>query len=74
MARSKKNKETAWQSFVARLQDERLSKIIAILCFMMALFILVSSISYFFTWKADPVSYTHLKSKYIIHNLDANIS
>lgn len=53
MARSKKNKETAWQSFVARLQDERLSKIIAILCFMMALFILVSSISYFFTWKAD---------------------
>jgi S-DNA-T family DNA segregation ATPase FtsK/SpoIIIE len=53
MARSKKNNKTFWQSFINGLKDERLSKILAILCFMIALFILVSSISYFFTWKQD---------------------
>ncbi|MGB3085225.1 MAG: DNA translocase FtsK 4TM domain-containing protein, partial [Saprospiraceae bacterium] len=53
MARSKKSKLSAGDAFVLWLKDERLSKILAILCFMMALFILISSISYFFTWKAD---------------------
>ncbi|MBK8955175.1 MAG: DNA translocase FtsK [Saprospiraceae bacterium] len=53
MARSKRNKPSAWQAFYARLMDERVSKIIAVLCFMMGLFLLISSISYFFTWKTD---------------------
>ncbi|HEX5624654.1 MAG TPA: DNA translocase FtsK, partial [Saprospiraceae bacterium] len=53
MARSKKSKASAWDSFVLWLKDERLSKILAILCFTIALFLLISSISYFFSWKAD---------------------
>ncbi len=53
MARSKKSNLTVWQSFVKSLRDERLSKILAIFCFMLALFILISSVSYFFTWKQD---------------------
>jgi DNA segregation ATPase FtsK/SpoIIIE, S-DNA-T family len=53
MARSKKSQKTIWQSVVKSFQDERISKIMAILCFTLALFILISSISYFFTWKQD---------------------
>lgn len=53
MARSKRNKLSAWQLFYARLMDERVSKIIAVLCFMLGIFLLLSSISYIFTWKAD---------------------
>ncbi len=53
MARSKKSRQTIWQSILKNIQDERVSKIMAILCFMIALFILISSVSYFFTWKQD---------------------
>ena len=53
MARSKRNKPSVWSLFCSRLKDERLSKILAVLSFMSALFFLISSISYFFTWKSD---------------------
>lgn len=53
MARSKKSNLSFWQSIGKRIRDERFSKILAILSFMIALFILISSISYFFTWKQD---------------------
>lgn len=53
MARSKRNKASVWSGFCSRLKDERFSKILAVLSFMTALFILISSVSYFFSWKAD---------------------
>lgn len=53
MARSKRNKASVWSGFCSRLKDERFSKILAVLSFMTALFILISSVSYFFNWKAD---------------------
>lgn len=53
MARSKRNKASVWSGFCSRFKDERFSKILAVLSFMTALFILISSVSYFFSWKAD---------------------
>lgn len=53
MARSKRNKHSVWESFCSRLMDERVSKIAAVLCFMLGLFLLISTVSYFFTWMVD---------------------
>ncbi len=53
MTRSRSKKKSPWLAFWALLTDERLSKIAAVLCFMAALFVLISCFSYFFTWRAD---------------------
>ncbi len=53
MARSKRNKHSVWETFYSRLMDERVSKILAVLSFMLGLFLLVSFISYFFTGAID---------------------
>jgi S-DNA-T family DNA segregation ATPase FtsK/SpoIIIE len=53
MARSKRSKKSTGELLRETLQDERLTKIAAVLCFMSTLFLTISSISYFFSWKAD---------------------
>lgn len=52
MARKKKTRQRR-SSYVDIFKDERLPKILGILCWIAAVFLSLSFISYFFTWKQD---------------------
>ena len=52
-ARNKSKKSSFWDQLIITIRDERLTKILSMLCFTMAIFLSISFISYLFTWKED---------------------
>lgn len=53
MSRSKTKKTTAWEQWTQWRKDERISKILGMSCFMFALYLMISFLSYLVSWKSD---------------------
>ncbi len=53
MARTKSKKLSLKDLFLLQFKDERFGKIAAVICFMLAVYLLLSCISYLFTWTVD---------------------
>lgn len=58
-AKNKTKRGSILDHWLAWSRDERLTKIIAMICFMMAIYFTISFISYLFTWKADQDKVMH---------------
>ncbi|MCC6815611.1 MAG: DNA translocase FtsK [Saprospiraceae bacterium] len=59
MARSKTKKQSFWNFCTEKFQDERFGKIAAITCFLLSIYLLLSCISYLFTWTIDQDKVLH---------------
>ena len=57
--KNKSKKGSFWDQFLHGIRDERFTKILAMLCFMLSIFLTISFISYLFTWRADQDKVIH---------------
>ncbi|MDQ3141026.1 MAG: DNA translocase FtsK [Bacteroidota bacterium] len=57
--RSKAKKKSLLAQWREWRKDERITKIMAMLCFMMAIYLFISCLSYLFSWKADQDKVMH---------------
>ena len=53
------------------LRDERISKVMGVLCFFLAIYISIAFVSYFFTWKGDQDKVLQLSAQLLF---DGNVS